>query len=52
MSISHLTDEELVRYCIGLPELTPLENELLQRLETRLDTEDEELDEDEDGRNP
>ena len=44
MDYSILTDEELVRHCISTGELTPLEVELMLRLERHLD-----LEEDSDG---
>lgn len=37
MDLRNLTDEELLRYCLSLNELTVLENELLRRLEILLD---------------
>lgn len=41
MNIDQLTNDELVRYCISLPNLTPLENELMHRLEAMLNEQDE-----------
>jgi hypothetical protein len=40
-----MSDDELIRYCIGLDTLTVLENELLRRFESMVD----ELEEQEHG---
>lgn len=44
-----MTDDELVRYCLGLDALTPLETELMLRLETRLMADEEEPDDGDDA---
>jgi hypothetical protein len=40
LDLRMLSDEELVKHCIGLDALTPLELELMHRLEATLDTEE------------
>ena len=46
-----MTDDELVRYCLALDldALTPLETELILRLETRLMADEEEPDDGDDA---
>lgn len=41
MSLSHLTDEELLRHCIAQDDLSEEARELLLRLEMRINAEDD-----------
>jgi hypothetical protein len=49
--LRNLTDDELIRYCLQIDTLTPLENELLRRLEIAVEVlNDEDTDGDDAGR--